>query len=785
MSSPAENELKRIGIDEFNRTNYLKNKQLTENILQVIKESGIADDETVSSSIGALLVLLASNLPAQNHRAFVAQYVAQKKLKNTQQVDAAIKFAKKCTRDQPIDTSKFEEECGVGVDVSADDIKKLVSDFIKKIESTLIEDRYLTKVGQLLGKLKSEKSLKWADGQLVKKELDEQLLALWGPRTAEDDVREKQEKKKPKSSTASSANNNSANDEKAKKEKAAATAAAAKEEEEANKKERKFEARELESAKNSDRLMQLYREATGGKVMTRFPPEPNGFLHIGHAKAMNLSFGYAQEQGGHTILRYDDTNPEKEERVYFDSIKEMVEWLGFQPWKITHTSDYFQEMYDFAVQLIKEGRAYVDLQSKEEIKRQRDERINSPYRDTPVEQNLKLFEDMRKGKFEEGKAVLRVKIDMQHNNPNMRDFIAYRIKYSAHPQTGDKWCIYPSYDYSHCIVDSLEYITHSLCTLEFEIRRDSYYWLLQALDIYRPHVYEFSRLNVTTALLSKRKILKLVKEGIIRGWDDPRVLTLAGLRRRGYTPEAIKSFCNDIGVTRAQNVIPIERLEESLRQDLDVRCNRAFCVLDPLRVVITNYPEDKVEFVKAPNHPVNKERGSRDMPFSRVVYIDRNDFREVDSKSYFGLAPNKEVGLKYAYNITCTDVVKDENGKVVELRATVDLEKKNKPKGHIHWVAQSEPGKEPLTCEVRLYDKLFTEDVEKAGDDWINLINKNSEVVMNNAYIENIFALQPELRNVYAKYQFERIGYFSVDQDTTNDHLVFNRVVELKASKPQ
>jgi glutaminyl-tRNA synthetase len=768
----AEEELKRIGIDEFNRNNYLKNKTLTDNILQVIKESGIKDNETVPSSVGALLVLVASNLPSQKHRALIAQYIAQRKLKNTQQVDAAIKFAKKSGAS--LDIAKFEEECGVGVEISPEDIRNQVADFINKNKAQLMKDRYLTKVGQLLGKLRAEKGLKWADGQLVKKELDDQLLALWGVKTEDDERREKEEKKKAKKDTKETSKNETVTVDK--------NSVIIKEE--APKRERKFEARELESAKNSERLLEEYRKATGGVVMTRFPPEPNGFLHIGHAKAMNLSFGYAQDMGGHTYLRYDDTNPEKEEKVYFDSIKEMVEWLGFKPFKITHTSDYFQQMYDFAIKLIKEGKAYVDLQSKEEIKRQRDARINSPYRDTPVEQNLKLFEDMRKGKFEEGKAVLRVKIDMQHNNPNMRDFIAYRIKYTPHPKTGDKWCIYPSYDYSHCIVDSLEWITHSLCTLEFEIRRDSYYWLLEALDIYRPHVYEFSRLNVTTALLSKRKILKLVKEGIIRGWDDPRVLTLAGLRRRGYTPEAIKSFCDDVGVTRTQNIIPIERLEESLRQDLDLRCDRVFCVLDPLKVVITNYPEDKVEIVKAPNHPTIKERGFRDMPFSRIIYIDRTDFREQDSKNYYGLALNKEVGLKYAYNITCTDIIKDKNGNIVELRATVDLEKKNKPKGHIHWIAQPAPGKEPLKCEVRLYEKLFTGEVEKAGDDWINMINKNSEIIMPNAYIESTFAQDPEKRKVYAKYQFERIGYFSVDQDTTENHLVFNRAVELKASKP-
>lgn len=760
----AEKALESIGIDETNRKNIMKNKNLTETILTVIKEAGI-ENQVVPSSVGANIVLLSSNCPEQNHRSVLAKYIGEQKLKSSAQVDAAIKYAKSA---KEFNVQKFEEECGVGVEVTDDEIKQRVANFIKENETQLKKDRYLTRFGPLLGKLRGRKDLKWADSGKVKSELDEQILQLLGPKTDEDVQREKEEKKKPAKKK----------EEKKVEEK--------KEEVKEEKKQRKFEARELESAKNSERLLEEHRKITGGKIMTRFPPEPNGFLHIGHALAMNLSFGYANEMGGHTYLRYDDTNPEKEERVYFDSIKEMVGWLGFKPWKITHTSDYFMDMYNLAIRLIKEGKAYVDLQTKEEIKHQRDNRINSPYRDTSVEQNLKLFEDMRRGKFEEGAAVLRVKIDMQHDNPNMRDFIAYRIKFASHPQTGDEWCIYPSYDFSHCLVDSLENITHSLCTLEFEIRRDSYYWLLQALDMYRPHVYEFSRLNVSTAVLSKRKILRLVKEGLIRGWDDPRVLTLAGLRRRGYTPEAIKSFCEDVGITKAKKRIEIERLEQSLRQDLDVRCNRVFAVLDPIKVVLTNYPEDKVEVLKAPNHPDESlNRGSRDMPFSRVLYIERSDFREEDSKSYYGLAPNKEVNLKYGYNITCTEVVKDKDGQIVELRATVDLEKKNKPKGHIHWIAQAQPGKEPIKAEARLYTRLFSCDIEKMDEsvDWISMVNDKSEVVMANAYIDHIFA-DASKSEVFTKYQFERLGYFSVDPDTTPDRIVFNRAVELKASKP-
>jgi glutaminyl-tRNA synthetase len=515
---------------------------------------------------------------------------------------------------------------------------------------------------------------------------------------------------------------------------------------------KQFEARELDSAVNSEALLQQHRTATNNTpVVTRFPPEPNGYLHIGHAKAMNLSFGYAKEMGGYTILRFDDTNPEAEDPHYFEAIKEMVGWLGHKPAKITATSDYFDQMHEFAIRLIKEGKAYVDFSPKEEIKRQRDNMEDSPYRNTPVDVNLREFENMRKGKYAEGQVVLRVKIDMKHPNPNMRDFLAYRIKYHAHARTGDKWCIYPTYDFSHCLVDSLEWITHSLCTLEFEIRRDSYYWLLQALDLYRPHVWEFSRLNVTRSMLSKRKV------------------------------EAIRQFCFDIGVSRTANVIPIERLEQCLRVDLDERVDRAFAVLEPLRVIVEDLPADAIEYCEAPVHPRKTERGVRRLPITRVMYIDRKDFREIDDPDFFGMAPNKEVGLRYApFQVLVTGYKKDETtGEVTEITVR-RVQSAVRPKGFIHWLAQVKPGVDPMKAEIRLYDYLFRD--TPTDDNWLELLDRNSEHVLKNAFVEtSTFENRPENWQVYnSKFQFERLGYFSVDKDCTSDNLVLNRAVTLK-----
>ncbi|KAL0487316.1 glutaminyl tRS [Acrasis kona] len=646
---------------------------------------------------------------------------------------------------------------------SAEQISASIANYLDSIKSTITKS---TKSGPFFGKVRLIEQLKSVDPKVLKDAFETQWKSLISnaPEADKEPKKEKKEKKETKK-------------EAEKKETETEESA------EGEKKDR-FEARFLESAVNSEALLEQHKEATGGKVRTRFPPEPNGFLHIGHAKAMNLSFGYAQEEGGDTYLRYDDTNPEKEEQIYFDSIKEMVLWLGFTPKWVTYTSDYFDQMYECAIKLIKKGLAYMDFSTKEAIKAQRDNRTDSPYRNTSVEENLKLFEHMRRGYFEEGKAVLRVKIDMQHDNPNMRDFIAYRIKYAPHPHVGDKWCIYPSYDFSHCLVDSMENITHSLCTLEFEIRRDSYYWLLQALDMYRPKVYEFSRLNVTGALLSKRKILALKNKNVIRGFDDPRVMTLAGLRRRGYTPEAIRSFCKDVGVTRNANQIPNERLEQSLRTDLDGKVDRAFCVTDPLRIELINYPADKVESLPAPNHPVHADRGTRMLPFSKILYIEKSDFRLQDDKTYYGLAPNKEVGLRFGYNITCKEVVNKPDGSISHLLCEVDLTKSRKPKGHIHWLAQPRPGVDPIKCKVFFYDDLFVKGANPEGDSGAleSSLNPDSLVEYPNAFVDPIFH-DAEKSKVFEKYQFERLGYFVVDSDSKQGDLIFNRSVSLKVDK--
>ncbi|EFC36745.1 predicted protein [Naegleria gruberi] len=754
-----------VGLNEKDIFNLTKNEALTTKFLRTITEVNIPLENKSSEfnySCGPLILKLIQSIPDNlaDNRLIIAKYIAQGKLKTGVQVEEAIKYAKKIGT-TPLPIQDFEVECGVGADVNEEKVTELVNG---QISSNKLSYYTIGKanVGKLVGTLRNEiKLLKFADGNIIKQVVEKAFQAL------SEELKDTPVEEAPK-----------------KVEKVAVVKTATTTEKVATQPQKKtynFDARFLETAVNPPELLEQHKNQTGGKIMTRFPPEPNGFLHIGHAKAMNLSFGYAMSEGGCTYLRYDDTNPEKEEKIYFDSIREMMEWMGFKPFKITYTSDYMDQMYDFAVQLIKEGKAYVDFSSKKEIHDQRENKIESKYRNTTPEENLKRFEQMKMGIYDEGAAVLRVKIDMSSDNYNMRDFVAYRIKYVAHPHQGNKWCIYPTYDFSHCIVDSLENITHSLCTLEFENRRDSYYWLLATLKLYRPHVYEFSRLNITTALLSKRKVLKLVKEKIIRSWDDPRVLTLAGLRRRGYTPEGIKSFCDDIGVTRVENLIPIERLEQSLRTDLDERVNRVFAVLEPLKVVLTNYDANKVEHVEAKNHPKLAERGSRQLPLSRVLYIESSDFREVDSEDYYGLAPNKSVGLRYApCNIHCEKVIKDENGKIVELHCTADFDKKEKPKTYIHWLSQSAPGVDPMKAEVRLYEKLFTcDDLDEVGDEWLNYINPNSEIIKPNAFVDPYFQ-DAKNRAVYEKYQFERVGFFVVDQDTTNDQLVFNRSVTLK-----
>ena len=523
-------------------------------------------------------------------------------------------------------------------------------------------------------------------------------------------------------------------------------------------------------------------------IHTRFPPEPNGYLHIGHAKSICLNFGLAQQYDGMCNLRFDDTNPVKEDVEYVDSIQADVKWLGFS-WdkRMYYASDYFEKLYEFAVQLIKNGKAYVDDSNAEEIRAMRgtltEAGKESPYRNRSVEENLALFEAMKQGEFADGEKVLRAKIDMASPNINMRDPVIYRIAHATHHRTGDAWCIYPMYDFAHPLSDAIEGITHSICTLEFEDHRPLYDWCLESLGFdvnTRPRQIEFARLNLTNTVTSKRKLRQLVEEGYVAGWDDPRMPTISGLRRRGYTPAALRNFCSEVGVAKANSLVDVAMLEHCIRDDLNNNADRIMAVLHPLKVVITNYPEGKKEYMLAENHPT--KGGHRYMPFSRELYIEQEDFMEDAPKKFFRLKPEGEVRLKHGYIIKCEEVIKDAEGNVVELHCTYDPDSKTggatanrKVKGTIHWVSAADA----LEAEVRLYDYLIeTDEKGEVPADFLNAVNKNSLEVLQHVMVEPSAALTAEGTH----YQFLRQGYYVVDKDSTPDHLVFNRVVGLKDS---
>ena len=526
----------------------------------------------------------------------------------------------------------------------------------------------------------------------------------------------------------------------------------------------------------------------GRKVHTRFPPEPNGYLHIGHAKSICINFGLAQEYGGLCNLRFDDTNPVKEDTEYVDSIREDVHWLGGE-WddREYYASNYFDQLYAFAEQLIRDGKAYVDSQSAEEIRASRgtltQPGTESPYRNRSIEENLDLFHRMRGGEFADGEHVLRAKIDMASPNVVMRDPTLYRIRHAEHHRTGDKWCVYPMYDFTHCLSDSLEGITHSICTLEFVNNRELYDWVLDALNVYHPQQIEFARLGLTYTVLSKRKLIQLVKGGFVRGWDDPRMPTICGMRRRGYTPEAIRDFCSRIGVARAENLVEYSLLEFCVREHLNAIAPRTMAVLDPIKVVIENYPEGQVEWFDMPFSQDGSVEGSRKVPFSRELYIERDDFREDPPKKFHRLFPGSEVRLRYAYYVTCKDVIKDADGNIVELRCTYDPESKGgatpdgrKIKGTIHWVSVPHA----VSAEVRLYEHLFTSPTPgntPEGVEFTDLLNPDSMRVVT-AQVEPALAEFPAGSRV----QFERLGYFCVDPDSKPGAPVFNRTVALKDS---
>eukprot|EP00201_Polytomella_parva_P009891 CAMPEP_0175064682 /NCGR_PEP_ID=MMETSP0052_2-20121109/15477_1 /TAXON_ID=51329 ORGANISM="Polytomella parva, Strain SAG 63-3" /NCGR_SAMPLE_ID=MMETSP0052_2 /ASSEMBLY_ACC=CAM_ASM_000194 /LENGTH=850 /DNA_ID=CAMNT_0016331077 /DNA_START=254 /DNA_END=2806 /DNA_ORIENTATION=- len=782
-----------IGLEETVAKNATRNAKFARTLVEIIKEAGV--ENGCPKSQGNLLYNIASKFPANAlvHRPVLVKYVTNESVKTVAQLDGAYEYLRG-VGSEPITLDQLESSAGIGVVVTGEQISAAVSSTIASFHDRLKEERYRLNSNILLGAV--TKQLKWADGAAIRLELDAQILALLGPKTEED---LKPLEKKPKSSSSSAAaassggaasaassagtnsksnksNNNSNNATTTSTANAATTATT-----ESETIEDPYAFLPKPTANNNvhttvnfsdGRIMRIANSAaqlaqhlalTQGKVITRFPPEPNGYLHIGHAKAMFVDFGMAVQYGGDCYLRFDDTNPNAEKEEYIHHIEEIVQWMGWKPAQITYSSDYFQQLYDFAVQLIKDGNAYVCHQTKDQIEASREAREPSPWRDRPIQESLDLFDRMRRGLVEEGKATLRMKMDHKNENYNMFDLIAYRIKFARHPHAGDKWCVYPSYDYTHCLVDALENVTHSLCTLEFETRRASYYWLLEVLGTYKPLVWEYARLNITNNVLSKRKLNKLVTDGHVRGWDDPRLLTLAGLRRRGVPSSALNNFCREVGITRNSNTIPMHRLDHHIRAELEVKAPRALAVLRPLKVTVTNWPADKVEMVEAREYPGRADLPQTyPLPFSRVIYVEKSDFREQDTKDYFGLAPGKSAMLRYGYPITVTGVKKDNKGEVVELEAEYDPDFKGKkpPKGVLNWVAQPAPGVEPSTFEARLYDLLFNAEDPAAMEDWLEHVNQSSLEVLTGCLCDASLLKRAESGKTF---QFERLGYFCLD----------------------
>lgn len=759
-----------IGLSEQKAKETVKNEVLSarlESIINLAKEKCVTD---VEKSTGVLLYSLASSSVKEDWQVnLITEYITSSKVTSSIQLTAAVDYMK-ANPVLPVDVASFEESCGVGVKITPDQVEDCVEELIKLHKEELLKKRYKFNVGMIMGKAREK--LKWADGKAIKAEIDMQVLDLLGPKT-EEDMQKQKAVKDPKPSK----------EGKATKEVSSAVVEPQvngdAEDEEANsifgeaskfhKPGENFKTPGYVVTPNTLKLMKEHLERTGGRVLTRFPPEPNGILHIGHAKAINFNFGYARVHDGVCYLRYDDTNPEKEEEKFFTGILDMVKWLGFEPWKITHASDNFGKLYDFAVDLIKRGHAYVCHQEYEEIKG-----FNpppSPWRDRPIEESLRLFEDMKKGKIDEGKATLRMKTTLEDGKV---DPVAYRIKFTPHHRTGSEWCVYPTYDFTHCLCDSLEDISHSLCTKEFQSRRSSYYWLCNVLDIYCPVQWEYGRLNLSYTVVSKRKIGKLINEGIVRDWDDPRLFTLTALRRRGFPPEAINKFCSKVGVTMAQTVTDPLLLESCVRDELNVTAPRVMAVLEPLKVTIENFDE-KVKLNVA-NFPQDPSKGSHEISFGKTIYIEQTDFKEVTEKGFRRLTPDQSVGLKYAgLVITLKNVIKDSSGNVTELLVNCEpTETAPKPKAFIHWVSS------PLTCEVRLYERLFKhknpEDPTEVPGGFITDCNTDSLTVISAALVEQTV----KGAAVYDKFQFERIGFFSVDPDSTEEKLVFNRTISLK-----
>lgn len=767
----------RIGIDEKKAGETIKNKKLTAALKSLISEAGCSETGCERAS-GLLLYLLASicTSEAQKHRALIARKIIERDLKTDAQVQAAVKYCDDLKRQQGgnvenIDEALFSVYCGVNVVVSEAQIKEATAEVMSTHREGLLKDRYGYNFGVVLKGLKDREEMRWADRKLMKDAVDSSILDLIGPKTAEDDEALAKSKKKP---TAESTGSSS----------------------DANKQsgERTFTGEVLkfhkpgENKQLNDDIMRRHLEATGGKVVTRFPPEPNGFLHIGHAKAINFNFGYAKSHDGVTYLRYDDTNPEAEEERYYEAIKENVEWLGFTPYKITYASDYFDQLYLYAIELIKKGKAYVCHMTGEEIRASRGgddnkgPRFDSPFRNRPIEENLAEFERMKSGEYEEGQAILRLKQDMQSGNPCMWDLVAYRIdKTNAHHRTGRKWCIYPMYDFTHCLCDSLENITHSLCTTEFILAREAYYWVCDQVGVYKAVQWEYGRLNLTNTILSKRKLTKLVEEGVVSSWDDPRLYTLAAVRRRGFTSAAINRFCEEIGITTAPTVVDVRKLESFVRDDLNKTTLRRMCVLEPLLVEFVNVPEDFKTTITLPNDPRDPSKGESSIELTRQVYMDACDFRmdeaSADISSFFRLTPKQAVGL---YRVGVATFVKvdcdPETGKPVKVYVELDQSEipTLKPKTYIQWV----PKETAIPTEIRIFSDLFKSVNPQANPSgWLSDVNRDSLRIIPDALVDSRLLTA----KVEDKFQFQRVGYFCVDADTEKaGKLVLNLTVSIK-----
>lgn len=776
----------KVGFNEKKSKDVCKNKKVSQSLAEIINESNIEEaDEKKLSLLHALAVeSKGTEIPK---RELITQAILDGRLKTNLQVTEAFKYVKENAESATNET--METKSGVGIELSDDDVKKEISKYLDERKGDIESKRYSI-VPSLLGDVKKVPELKWAKPSLFKPIIDELILAMIGPKDERDVV--KKEKKKL-----------------VKKE------AVAKKEEPVERSmfSEGFLGDLHKPGENPQKFPELMKEHlafTKGKVLTRFPPEPNGYLHIGHSKAIMVNFGYAKHTGGNCYLRFDDTNPEAEEEIYFKSIEDTIEWLGYEPWKITYSSDYFQELYELAEKLVNLGRGYVCHCTAEEVKAQRGlkedgtlggERFACKHRSRSTEENIAEFRKMKNGGYKSGEATLRMKQDLESPSPQMWDLVAYRVLNKPHHRTGDKWKIYPTYDFTHCLVDSFENISHSLCTTEFRLSRESYEWLCDELHVYRPAQREYGRLNITGTVLSKRKIAKLVNEGIVRGWDDPRLYTLEAIRRRGVPPGAILSFINTLGVTTSTTNIQVVRFESAIRSFLDQTTPRLMMILDPVEVEIDNLPEDYEELVEVPYKPGDVAKfGTRTVPFTKRFYIDRSDYRDEISSDYFRLAPGQPVGLiKVPFNVSVKHVVKNDAGDVTKIVANYDNDGAHKkPKTYIQWVPHTRTSPVRI-LEVRIQNQLFNSENPAAHPDgFLNDINPDLEHIFRNAVIEPAFAdvkarsplnipidgsdfnikEKPSVETV--RFQALRTGYFCVDKDSRDDSVVLNRITTLK-----